>query len=185
MPAHLPLNGIRVVELTSNIAAPSAGAILADLADLADLGAHVVHVESGRGDDSRRMSPRLGIASAYWHVVTRNKHIASLDFKHPADRASHDALVDDADVLLTILRPGKLRQHRLDHASLTQQHPASSTRDSPNTATPARNATGRATTPCSKPAPASPKPPARATDGPCAPECPSSTSARAPGSHSA
>lgn len=99
---HLPLEGVRVVDLTSNIAAPFAGAVLADL------GAEVVHVESRRGDDSRRMSPRVGAASAYWHVVNRNKQVLSLDIRDPEDRRTFDELLGEADVFITNLRPGKL-----------------------------------------------------------------------------
>src|SRR6185437_16786710 len=73
--AHLPLAGIRVVDLTSNIAAPFAGAVLGDL------GAGVVHVESRTGDDSRGMAPRVGDTSAYWQVVNRNKRVLSMDIR--------------------------------------------------------------------------------------------------------
>lgn len=113
----LPLDGIRVVDLTSNIAAPFAGAVLADL------GADVVHVESHQGDDSRRMSPRVGDASAYWFVVNRNKSVMHLDIRESADRVTLDGLLADADVFITNLRPAKLAKYGLDAASLTTSHP--------------------------------------------------------------
>lgn len=113
----LPLVGIRVVDLTSNIAAPFAGAVLADL------GADVVHVESRAGDDSRRMAPRVGDSSAYWHVVNRNKSVLRLDIREEEDRARLDALLVEADVLLTNLRPAKLAKYGLDAAALTSRHP--------------------------------------------------------------
>lgn len=116
-PAHLPLEGIRVVDLTSNIAAPFAGAVLADL------GAHVIHVESRGGDDSRRMAPRVGDTSAYWHVVNRNKHVLRLDIREAGDRQMLDELVSEADVFLTNLRPGKLAKNGLDAATLRARHP--------------------------------------------------------------
>lgn len=116
-PAHLPLTGVRVVDLTSNVAAPWAGAVLADL------GADVVHVEGPAGDDSRRMAPRTGDTSAYFHVVNRNKSVRRLDIRVAAGRAELDALIAAADVLVTNLRPGKLAAHGLDAESLGTRHP--------------------------------------------------------------
>lgn len=115
--AHLPLDGVRVVDLTSNIAGPFAGAVLADL------GADVVHVESRAGDDSRRMAPRVGDVSAYWQVVNRNKYILRLDIRDGDDRATLDELLDSADVFITNLRPGKLTKNGLDADTLTARHP--------------------------------------------------------------
>src|SRR5215470_8938728 len=115
--AHLPLLGIRVVDLTSNIAAPFAGAVLADL------GADVVHVENRAGDDSRRMSPRVGDTSAYWQVVNRNKRVLKIDIREAGDRQVLDHLLGDADVFITNLRPRKLIKNRLDAASLRRRHP--------------------------------------------------------------
>jgi crotonobetainyl-CoA:carnitine CoA-transferase CaiB-like acyl-CoA transferase len=115
--APLPLAGIRVVDLTSNIAAPFAGAVLADL------GADVVHVEGPRGDDSRRMAPRAGDTSAYWQVVNRNKSVQRLDIRDEAGRATLDAMIEVADVFVTNLRPGKLARLGLDPDSLTARHP--------------------------------------------------------------
>ena len=115
--AHLPLLGIRVVDLTSNIAAPFAGAVLADL------GADVVHVESRAGDDSRQMAPRVGDTSAYWQVVNRNKRVLQVDIRETGDRRVIDGLLADADVFITNLRPGKLVRYRLDAAALRERHP--------------------------------------------------------------
>ncbi len=115
--ASLPLAGLRVLDLTSNIAAPFAGAVLADL------GADVVHVESRAGDDSRRMAPRVGEVSAYWQVVNRNKRVLRIDIREAGDRAVLEDLLSDADVFLTNLRPGKLVDHGLDTDSLRSRYP--------------------------------------------------------------
>ncbi len=115
--AHLPLDGIRVVDLTSNIAAPFAGAVLGDL------GADVVHVESLGGDDSRRMAPRIGDASAYWHVVNRNKSVLHLDIRENAGQARLDELLAGADVFITNLRPAKLAKYGLEARTLVERFP--------------------------------------------------------------
>ncbi len=112
-----PLDGITVVDLTSNVAAPFASAVLADL------GAQVVHVEGPRGDDCRRMSPVRGDSSAYFEVVNRGKDVVVLDVRTPDGRAALDALLGTADVLVTNLRPGKLEGLRLDAASLDRSYP--------------------------------------------------------------
>ncbi len=113
----LPLAGIRVVDLTSNIAAPFAGAILADL------GADVVHVESPEGDDSRRMAPTVDDESAYFRVVNRGKEFARLDLRTASGRDDLMRMLDDADVFLCNLRPAKLSAYGLDAATLTATRP--------------------------------------------------------------
>src|ERR1019366_10075936 len=60
----LPLEGIRVVDLTMNIAGPYCSMILGDL------GADVIKIERpGTGDDSRQMTPRQGDGSAYFLAI--------------------------------------------------------------------------------------------------------------------
>lgn len=114
---YRPLEGVKVVDLTSNIAAPFSGAILADL------GADVLHVESVNGDDSRRMAPRIGDVSAYWQVVNRNKGIARLDIRVAEDRQTLESLLADADVFITNLRPDKLTKNGLDYQALSAKYP--------------------------------------------------------------
>ena len=112
-----PLAGIRVIDLTSNVAGPWAGAVLADL------GADVTHVESPDGDDARGMAPVTGSGSAYFHVANRNKHGLRLDIREDDDRDRLLALIDEADVLITNLRPGTLVRYGLDAAGLRRRHP--------------------------------------------------------------
>jgi len=114
---QLPLDGISVVDLTSNIAAPFASAILADL------GASVVHVESPFGDDSRRMSPTHGEGSAYFYVVNRNKTFHTLDLRTEVDQQALEGLLAEADVLVSNLRPRKLVELELDERSLRSRFP--------------------------------------------------------------
>ncbi len=112
-----PLNDIRVVDLTSNIAGPYCAAILADL------GADVIHVEGPRGDESRRMSPTRGGESAYFAVVNRNKRCIRLDLNDPVDLSRLLTLIDGADVFVTNLREHKLVRRGLDAATLRSERP--------------------------------------------------------------
>lgn len=135
--AEHPLRGVRVVDLTSNVAAPFGGAVLADL------GAQVTHVEGPDGDDCRRMAPTMGSTSAYFNVVNRNKSGVRLDIRQPDDRAVLEQMIADADVFVCNLRPGKLEKYGLDpgtvcarypqliHASLSAYGAAGAERDKP------------------------------------------------------
>lgn len=114
---NYPLRGIKVVDLTSNIAAPFSGAILADL------GATVTHVESVSGDDSRRMAPRVGDVSAYWQVVNRNKDVVRLDIREAEGQRLLHQMLSDADVFITNLRPEKLEKNGLDYSTLKNKYP--------------------------------------------------------------
>jgi crotonobetainyl-CoA:carnitine CoA-transferase CaiB-like acyl-CoA transferase len=113
----LPLAGVVVVDLTSNIAGPYGAAILADL------GAEVIHVEPPTGDDSRRMSPTEGDASAYFYVVNRNKSFVTLDLRQQKDQEALCEMLAAADVFLSNLRPHKLTGLGLDATSLSSSFP--------------------------------------------------------------
>ena len=116
--ADSPLAGVRVIDLTSNVAAPFGSAILADL------GAHVIHVESPSGDDARRLAPSTGWESGYFTIANRGKSGICLDIRNADDHARLLELLADADVFVTNLRPGKLQQRGLDAATLSAQFPA-------------------------------------------------------------
>ena len=112
-----PLSGVRVVDLTSNVAGPFASTVLADL------GADVVHVEGPKGDDCRRMAPSVDGSSAYFTVVNRGKRGMTLDIGSHDDRVVLDSLIAEADVFVTNLRPGKLDRLRLNAEVLCDAHP--------------------------------------------------------------
>ena len=87
-----PLDGIRVVDLTSYIAGSYAAMMLADL------GAEVVKVESPGGDPFRELPGFFG-----WN---RGKRSIAVDLKAPDGRAIVDRLVAGGDVLMENMRPG-------------------------------------------------------------------------------
>lgn len=116
--AALPLEGIRVLDLTMNISGPYGTMILGDL------GAEVVKVERpGGGDDSRRMTPTRGSGSAYYFAINRNKHSVVLDAREPADRELLEALIANSDVVATNWRPQKLAALGLDYGNVRARHP--------------------------------------------------------------
>ena len=113
----LPLSGISVLDITSNIAGPFAGVILADL------GADVIKIEQPGGDPARRMVPLDGDRSAYFHVVNRNKSAVSLNLKDPLDRATLDKMMTTADVLLSNHLPARAAALNLTPERIARDHP--------------------------------------------------------------
>jgi crotonobetainyl-CoA:carnitine CoA-transferase CaiB-like acyl-CoA transferase len=121
MPA--PLAGIRVVELASFVAAPAAGALLADL------GAEVIKVEVPWGEIYRHSLPRFagyesdfGLAP-HFHMDNRGKRSVALDLALPQAVAALGRLVERADVLLTNMLPARLARVGLDPAALRAKRP--------------------------------------------------------------
>ncbi len=112
-----PLDGIRVLDATSNIAGPFGGAVLADL------GAEVIKIETPTGDPARSMAPIDGERSAYFNIVNRNKLVRTIDFKSQEGRAEFDQLLANADVFLTNFLPDRLKALDLLPETLMKQNP--------------------------------------------------------------
>mgnify|MGYP006280178619 CR=1 FL=1 len=112
-PHQGPLVGLRVIDLATVFAGPSAAR------RLADFGADVVKVERvGDGDGARNLGERDGADGYYWRHVGRNKRPIELDLKQDAGREVLLRLVRDADVLVENFRPGTLERLGLDPESV-------------------------------------------------------------------
>lgn len=101
MISRLPLDGLKVLDVASWIAAPAAAVVLGDW------GADVIKVEPpGEGDPHRLNGVNLASVpksdvNYLWHLDARNKRSVALDLKHPVGRAALDRLIGVADVLIT------------------------------------------------------------------------------------
>ncbi len=73
-----PLQGYRVLELTTNVAGPFCGRLLADF------GAETIMIEAARGDDIRSYGKRYHEKSLYAGSILRNKANISVDPRTPA-----------------------------------------------------------------------------------------------------
>lgn len=115
----LPLEGLRVLDLSRVLAGPYATMVLADL------GADVIKVEHPeRGDDTRHWGPPFaGGESAYFLSVNRNKRSVGADLKDPGDLQKIKRLAADADVLIENLRQGTLEKFGLGYESLKESNP--------------------------------------------------------------
>src|SRR6266403_424880 len=91
-------SGLKVVDLASFIAGPSAAVILSDF------GADVIKVEPPSGDLWRianHLPPQPVAEDAYpWHLANRNKRGIALDLKSPSAQQVLEKLVKWADVLI-------------------------------------------------------------------------------------
>lgn len=114
----LPLQGIRVLDLTSVIFGPLASQVLADY------GADVIKVESPDGDSTRFTGPGLeqGMAAMFMGS-NRNKQSVVLDLKKPEAQKALQALVERADVFMHSMRPQKLHALGIDSQTLCQRQP--------------------------------------------------------------
>ena len=118
-----PLEGIRVVELASFVAAPSAGALMVDL------GAEVIKVEVPWGEVYRHSTARMmGVdsdfgLSAPYQMTNHGKRSLALDLALPQAQAALKKVVGGADVLLTNMLPDRIARYGLDPESLMEAHP--------------------------------------------------------------
>jgi len=92
---------------------------------LADYGAEVTKVEPPAGDPARRLgwTPPGDPDSYYWKLVGRGKQCVTLDLKADPDRQRFIALVDEADVLIENMRPGKLEALGFEPDELHARNP--------------------------------------------------------------
>jgi len=116
--ADRPLNGIRVIELGSFIAAPTAGRLLADF------GAEVIKVEKpAAGDQVRGWGLRRGSTSMLWRTLGRNKKSVTIDLYRPEGRSLVKELIRHSHILLENFRPGKLEEWGLGATVLADINP--------------------------------------------------------------
>ncbi|MFO7263160.1 MAG: CoA transferase [Bacillota bacterium] len=113
-----PLTGIKVLDVSTMIAAPF-GATL-----LGDLGAEVIKVEMPKkGDTLRSVGPWKGDEPLRWPGLSRNKKSVTLDLHHEEGKAIFKRLVSHVDVLIENFRPGTLERWGLDYETLKQENP--------------------------------------------------------------
>jgi crotonobetainyl-CoA:carnitine CoA-transferase CaiB-like acyl-CoA transferase len=117
-PATGPLNGVRVLDLTTVVMGPSATQLLGDL------GADVVKIESVGGDSMRWIGPwrHEGMGPLFLQA-NRNKRSVVLDLKSADGKAAALALAARADVLVSNVRPQGLQRLGLDYESVRQSNP--------------------------------------------------------------
>jgi len=100
-----PLQGIKVIEIGTLIAAPFAARLMAEF------GAEVIKIEApGEGDPIRKWRKLHKGTSLWWYLQSRNKKSISINLKAPEGIALVRRLCADADVLIENMKPGALEK---------------------------------------------------------------------------
>jgi crotonobetainyl-CoA:carnitine CoA-transferase CaiB-like acyl-CoA transferase len=114
-----PLEGVRILDLTSVVVGPLATQILADH------GADVIKVESKAGDLIRVMNGRSvtpGMGAKFLHL-NRNKRSIVLDLKNATGRKALTKLIERADVLVWNSRPASMARLELSYEDVRGVNP--------------------------------------------------------------
>jgi crotonobetainyl-CoA:carnitine CoA-transferase CaiB-like acyl-CoA transferase len=113
-----PLDGYRVIDLTTMISGPMATMMLGDQ------GADVIKVEiPSRGDQTRAAGNRKNGLSASFLNNNRNKRSITIDLKRPEGRAVLLRLAADADVLVQNFRPGVVERLGIGEDAVRERAP--------------------------------------------------------------
>jgi crotonobetainyl-CoA:carnitine CoA-transferase CaiB-like acyl-CoA transferase len=112
--AGMPLEGVRVVEMTHMVMGPACGMILAQL------GAEVIKVEPPTGDKTRSLG---GMGISFFPLFNRGKRSIVLDLAKPDDRDTMHRLLESADVFLENFRDGQLEKQGLGAEELRKRYP--------------------------------------------------------------
>ncbi len=119
-PPPLPLNGLRVLDIATFIAAPYAATILGEF------GAEIIKIEHPKGGDPFRRfgTPTAQPASTLaWLSEARNKQSLTLDLRSEAGAAVFKRLVAVSDVVCENFRPGTLEAWGLGWEVLSAINP--------------------------------------------------------------
>lgn len=99
-----PLQGIKVLDLTSMVSGPVAAMMLGDQ------GAEVIKVEPTHGEQLRYLGEQHNEVSATFYSCNRNKKSLAIDLKSDAGKKVLWQLIETADVLLQNFRPGAIER---------------------------------------------------------------------------
>ena len=122
----LPLDGVRIFDLTRILAGPTATQLLGDL------GADVIKIERpGQGDDTRKWGPPYvkgpdgedTSESAYYLCANRSKRSITIDLASADGIALAKRLIGECDVLVENFKVGSLARLRLGYDQLKDEFP--------------------------------------------------------------
>ena len=118
-----PLEGIKVVDLTTYMATPATGRVLGEW------GADVIKVEAAKGDPLRVTQaavfnmPMSDEENLAFDMCNLHKRFISLNLKSEVGAEVMDKLLSEADVFITNTRTKSLRKMGLDWETLHAKYP--------------------------------------------------------------
>ncbi len=115
---RLPLENIKVLDLTRVLAGPYATMILGDL------GADIIKIEMPvKGDDARFFGPYINGESVYFMSLNRNKRSITLNLKNKEENRLFLEMVKEVDVVVENFRPGTMERLGLGYETLKEINP--------------------------------------------------------------
>ena len=112
------LDGIRVLDLSQNIAGPQATQVLGDL------GADVIKVEPPGGDPARQWGPPFwGGDAPLFLAFNRNKRSIVVDLKTDRGREIVDRLMSQSDVVVQAFRKGVIEKLSFGYETVSRKYP--------------------------------------------------------------
>jgi len=113
-----PLDGVRVLELGSMYAAPTATRLLRDF------GADVIKVEDpAAGDYARQWQPAHAGQSIGFARLNSGKRSVGVDLRQPRGRDVVRRLAAGSDVVVESFRPGRMESWELGYEALSEHNP--------------------------------------------------------------
>lgn len=113
----LPLEGVRILDLSMYLPGPFCTQMLADF------GAEVIKVEELGGEWGRRVYPVIGDKSTLFYAVNRGKKSIAIDLKTDEGKAIFFDLARHADVIVEQFRPGVMERLGLGYEKLDKVNP--------------------------------------------------------------
>ncbi|WP_027414677.1 CaiB/BaiF CoA transferase family protein [Aneurinibacillus terranovensis] len=115
---QLPLEGIKILDVSTMIAAPF-GAVL-----LGDFGAEIIKIEMpGKGDTLRTVGPFRDGEPLRWPGLSRNKKSVTLDLHTPEGVEIFKKLASQVDIVIENFRPGTLEKWGAGYEELKKDNP--------------------------------------------------------------
>ncbi|UJL45567.1 CoA transferase [Virgibacillus sp. NKC19-16] len=109
----LPLDGVKILDLTQYLAGPYCTMVLSDM------GADVTKIERfPGGDDSRRLGPFINEEGYSFAMPNRNKQSLALDLKSEKGVEIFHKLAAEADVIIENFRPGVVKKLGIDYETI-------------------------------------------------------------------
>ncbi|GAA4036457.1 CoA transferase [Allokutzneria multivorans] len=113
-----PLDGLRVLDMSTLFAGPLAATLLGDF------GAEVIKVEHPRRPDpARGHGPAKDGVGLWWKLLGRNKKTTTIDLSSPDGQELVLKLVETCDVVIENFRPGTLERWNLGYDRLSEVNP--------------------------------------------------------------
>jgi crotonobetainyl-CoA:carnitine CoA-transferase CaiB-like acyl-CoA transferase len=115
-----PLEGIKIVEMTSVVLGPYACQMLGDL------GADIIKIEPPGGDTNRNLGPYRNHSdmSSLFMNCNRNKRSIMLNLKTERGKSAALKIMQDADVVVHNFRPGAMQRLGLDYEAVRAVNPS-------------------------------------------------------------